>query len=612
MLRRINNRRPDSKTGRQHKYFHSEEGSALVLVMFIVLLLTILGVAVLSAAIGGAERTETRENDVQSLHLAEKGLNEATAYIQSQLEGLTDLDPNKLDEVLTKLNQQGLGVTTEMGTNSSGTIEEIKYSGKQPENPNKLTREYYINVTASAMVNGVKRTLKQQIVIDSYPEYLKYAFGSNKTLTLNGAPHLMGNIYAGEKLIVSNTAKYTYKGNPNLSKLTQFPKVMVNESATGSALDIGSGEVHVQSLDSIVYSKDGQKEENVATSSDVEQTLKDILGIEMEKVKIKEQKKFVQINVEESFFEKMVQGFSTSSVTTSFIRSEYSNNHLGDWLKTLTAKTLIRTLSQSTPPVKPEQQTNEASDDYLQRLDQYKIDLLSYHNTFINLTDSVMVEGNLLIDGLDYRGIMYNELAKKGTDVLAPKWLIINGDLVIDNNKTDFLPVSGNILVLGNVKIKGNVAFDSTMFVLRETTVEDAVIKGLGESGNTKELVLISKGHVLINRIDAFTNADPSEMEAFFYTDSSGDLYGVGSIFWLNGGFFAKGDLTLNAALGNVTEPDAAGFPLNFSDQQQQGVRERFKITYNHQIYSHQQSSLPRVKKVNISVGPLELVSSTP
>lgn len=52
----------------------SEQGSALVLVMFIVLLLTILGLAVLGATIGGAQRSETRESDVQSLHLAQKDL----------------------------------------------------------------------------------------------------------------------------------------------------------------------------------------------------------------------------------------------------------------------------------------------------------------------------------------------------------------------------------------------------------------------------------------------------------------------------------------------------------------------------------------------------------
>lgn len=62
-----------------------ERGSALVLVMFIVLILTILGLSVLSATVGGAQRTETRKNDVQSLHLAEKTLDEAVAYITSSL-----------------------------------------------------------------------------------------------------------------------------------------------------------------------------------------------------------------------------------------------------------------------------------------------------------------------------------------------------------------------------------------------------------------------------------------------------------------------------------------------------------------------------------------------
>lgn len=595
----------------------SEKGSALVLVMFVVLLLTILGVGVLSATIGGAQRTETRENDVQSLHLAQKGLNEATAYIQSQLEGLTDIDPDKLENILAGLDKQGLDVTTSLGADSSGTIEEIKYSGKQEVNDlNQQTRKYYINVTASAMVNGVKRTLNQQIVIDSYPDFLKYAFGSEKTLTLNGAPVLQGNIYAGEQLIVTNMAQYVYNGLSGLKKQTQFPVIKdnVDPGNSGSTVDTGSGEIHVQSLDSILYSDDGRSPVSVDSAEDVEQTVRNILGVDVSKIKIKEQKKFVQINVEESFFDKIAEAFNSSSVTSERIRNEYKSNQLRTWLNSPLSTALITTLSDEAPPMKPEQLPGEASDAYQLRLSQYHAELASYNNTFMNLNDSLMYNGNLFIEGVNYHGVSFTTPAKQGTSAQSPEWLIVNGNLDINNNKTSFLPISGNVLVLGNVSIKGNVAFDSTMIALGETKVEDAVIKGLEESGNTKELVLITKGPVLLNRIDAFTNAAPNEMDAFFYTDSSAELYGVGSIFWLKGGFFAKGDLTLNAALGDVSEPVgglSSGLPLVF-ESQQRGLRERFKVIYNHEIYTHQQSSLPRVRKVNISLGPMELVSSAP
>lgn len=116
----------------------SEQGSALVLVMFIVLLLTILGLAVLGATIGGAQRSETRESDVQSLHLAQKGLNEAAAYIQSELKGLQleDIDPESLGIILAKLddNKASLKVATELQSSSRGSVDGIKYDDTKDKN----------------------------------------------------------------------------------------------------------------------------------------------------------------------------------------------------------------------------------------------------------------------------------------------------------------------------------------------------------------------------------------------------------------------------------------------------------------------------------------------
>lgn len=112
----------------------NERGSALVLVMFVALLLTILGLAILGATMGGAQRTETRENDVQSLHLAQKGLDEAVAYIQTKLDGRKDIDPDHMedeikgivDEVKNKIVVADYGVSTRL-SGAGGTIKSIAY-----------------------------------------------------------------------------------------------------------------------------------------------------------------------------------------------------------------------------------------------------------------------------------------------------------------------------------------------------------------------------------------------------------------------------------------------------------------------------------------------------
>ncbi|WP_339243726.1 hypothetical protein [Paenibacillus sp. FSL F4-0243] len=584
----------------------NERGSALVLVMFVALLLTILGLAVLGATVGGAQRTETRENDVQSLHLAQKGLDETAAYIQTKLDGRKDIDPDHMEdeikdivlEIKNKMVVDSYDVSTDL-SGAGGTIKSIAYEKKDGQ-------KYYINIAAEATVNGVTRQLKQQVVIDTYPDFLKYAFGSEGTLTLNGAPAIHGNIYAGEKLVISDIANYKYKGLDWLYKQTQYPRVEKNRTSAASTEPLP--EVHVQSLERIEYSGNGVVNAAV-NKTNASTILPSILGITKDQVFFKSQKKFIQINVQESFADKVVEATGLVGSKAEIMRA-IENGSLGNFLERL---------PDANPPfIKPTLESNptkEQTDAYNLAIADYEMKVREYQNKLLlNRTESAIYNSDLLIDGIEYKQLTFSDEAKMGTSSGKPKWLIVNGNLEINNynsERSNFLNIQANILVTGNVTIRGQVKFNSTMFVLGTTTVEDAVIQGLG----AKELVLISQGNVLINRIDAFSNPpeaskqDEFYMKAFFYTDSNADLYGVGSIFWLNGGFFAKKDLTVNAALGEVKEPltPAEGFEDQESERYQMG--HRFQIQYNKDVFTHQQSSLPRVQQVNVTVGPLELVS---
>lgn len=605
MLNRLKLRTENSERNMtKRRRFRSEEGSALVLVMFIVLLLTILGMGVLSATVGGAVRTETRENDVQSLHLAQKGLDEAAAYIQARLAKLQDINPDELEDILKALDKEGLNVSTELGMGNSGTIDFIEYKDKY-SNDDEQTRQYYIDVESSALVNGVQRTLQQRITIDSYPDFLKYAFGSEQNVIINGAPLIEGNIYAGKQLIVSDTAKYTYLGY-DLTQPTVYPVIDPNSEEDES----NSGEIFVQSLKDIGYFENRQDKGTLAESADMESTAQKILGVSIDKVKIKDQHKFVSINVEESFGDKLGEASSGKNVEEirTVLKNKTGTELAADIARWANSKITFLPITQ--PPVKPVKVDGEAEDVFQERLANYDTAFLTYNNTFIGLNSSNFVNGDLSIDGVNYKEIAFTDAAKGGTN---PSWLVVNGDLNITNDNANFISVKGNILVTGDVTIRGKVKFDSTMLVLGVTTVEDATIDGIEkDGGRKKELVLISKGKIFLNRINAFNNT-ASEMNAFFYTDSTAELYGVGSIFWLTGGFFSKGDLTINAVMGQTKAPVNAtpGDKLTFTNQARVPNEERFKVTYNHHVYTDQQSSLPRVSNVNISVGPLRLVDSS-
>ena len=55
------------------------------------------------------------------------------------------------------------------------------------------------------------QTISKRFIYTGMPSFLKYAVGSRGILTLNGSTYIeKGNIYANEKLIISNEAKYIF------------------------------------------------------------------------------------------------------------------------------------------------------------------------------------------------------------------------------------------------------------------------------------------------------------------------------------------------------------------------------------------------------------------
>ncbi|OAB42958.1 pilus assembly PilX N-terminal domain-containing protein [Paenibacillus glacialis] len=610
-----------------------ERGSALVMVLFIVLIFTILGTAVLSATIGGATRATTRENDVQSLHLTEKSLDEAAAYITSQLNGLKDIHPEQLENTIKdylavlNLKNSDLNVNTDFSA-ATGKIKSITYD-RMDSQLDKHAINYYITITGEAIVNGVKREMKRELIIDTYPDFLKYALGSGGgvingntdvkgNLVINGAASIQGNIYAGNELVIRKTANYVY--NKNLfNKSTLYPVL--------------TGEAHVQSLDHVFYSESSSsndkpvKNKGIDTSEEaiqVKNRFQEILGLNsLDKVVIKNKSKFVEINVDESFVDKVVEAAlpnaspSERNSERNTIRGKFSEigTSLIEWIgKEPPYVSVFEQLEKPIKPTKPTEpsypvvETEENLNKYKELLTIfeeemriYEIELAKYEaklEKVLNRSGSAIFNGNMLVDNLEYKGITFTESAKASS-----KWFIVKGNLTIDNFEEATLNIRGNILVTGNVTIRGNVSFDSTMFVLGKTTVEDAVISGL----DGKELVLISKGPILINRYDKFSDT-PVDLKGFFYTEGSAELYGVGSIFRLHGGFFANGELTINAVLGKVKD---GPMELAIDPQEGMGQMRRFEVIYDPDIYKHQMAGLPRVQQVNVRVGPIQLVSNS-
>ncbi|QCT04538.1 hypothetical protein E6C60_3833 [Paenibacillus algicola] len=565
-----------------------ERGSALVLVMFIALLFTLLGVTVLSATVGGAQRTETRKNEVQSLHLAEKTLEETIAYMTAELEGIVkdsineaqgDLEQD-IDTYLQTLRQgtEQLPASTEL-TRADGRILDISYervsAAGQPSS-------YIVNLTAEAMVNGVKRELVQEITFDTYPDFLKYTLGSEGNVILNGSPQIRGNIYAGKGLYINDQAEYLYQSS-QLKRMASSPFEL-------------QGEAHVQSLDGMEYTRNGR----TWTAAELDREGVTWTGvIPLDQILIKNQRKFVQINVRESFIDKVVESIGAPA-GGDILRQNVRGRLNGGLTELLKQHPAFYDAPEQLPlkpevPEYPEGSDPDAeglSEEEAQRMRESIEQWSTYREgiqRFTRPARSLVYEGDVVFDGVELTGIEAGG---------ANAWYVVDGNVKIDNFSDQPLRIAANMLITGRLEIRGNVELDSTIFVLgaaqneTSTLVEDASISGLG--------VIMSEGPILVNRHDAFQDT-VRPLNAFFYTDASAELYGVGSIFSLKGGFFAKGDLTVNAIRGRAT----AGSGDIDVDPSSELIR--FQAEYDSEVYLKQADGLPRVNQISVKAGNLRL-----
>ncbi|CAM4395383.1 hypothetical protein [Saccharibacillus endophyticus] len=601
--------------------FREEKGSALVMVMFMMLILTLLGVAVLSAAVGGARRTLTRENDIQSLQLTQKTLDESVAYIAEKLDGeklKANVLGSTLQNVLTGIPAlqasnaaTGEGVKTELALASTRLLS-AKASDDFAGNALKKESSYTVTLIAQSEINGVKRTLKQDVKVSLYPDFLNYAFGSEQDLILNGSPTIKGNIYAGKTLRVNNVANYAYRGQ-NLQKTSLFPR-MQNRADGSQPL------AFIQSLEDFTLSENGYAPRAVNRGADGaalsgELTIANVrkaLDIDLSQVRIRKNEQFVKVDVDQSFRDKFIQALGLSESVEIADYASYLNGY----------PNALKMPVKPVPPVRPVDPLSTdktIQDQYKKELDAYEkaytdyiqVQLPKYQKELSDLTtalttmkSTVVFNGDLNVDGDWLKGLM--QTAKS-----ASSWLIVNGNLTV-NNTLDNTPlnIDSSILVTGAVNLGGKITVDSTLLTLGNTKIQDATITGVSKSGSVKEIVLISKGPILLNRVDAFSQANVAQtLRGFFYTDAAAELYGVGSNFDLQGGFFAKGNLTVNAVVGNSVE-DASRQNIVFDDQTISKTS-RFKVDYNDQVFNNQGLALPRVDQISVKAEKIELIQES-
>ncbi|WHY84889.1 hypothetical protein QNH39_19865 [Neobacillus novalis] len=508
----------------------NEKGSTLLVVLLMILVFTILGLTILSASIGGAKRTEIRKESIVENLDAIRTLNEAAAYIKKtiKLEYTPEMSIEDYNQMITdKILNNPLDYQI---TNDRPDLKDF-------------TR---VLLVSSKAPNG--QSYSQTVYITPMPSFLKYAIGSRDVLTINGSLYLKeGNIYANNKIEISNQARYVYN---NVSKTvnTTFPSVF-NKDSNFLFLE----NENINFCNNKCY--DGS-------------TKNTFLPLEISKIN---------------------QVFDPTAPTYSKENTEFVEVDI--------IKTFIEKLKNS-GIIDPSLNTSNMSNKKLLELVASSIGTFNEGNNAVQILKSFnKIEGNS-----SAKSYLYNSNAFIDTNNLTidkSKWLVINGDAYFENIGNEKMNVSANILVTGNVSIKGKIAFNSTMYVLGNTEINNVDISGL-DSG---ELILMTQRNLEIARLNKFQNPDSSNLDhvdsikAFLYTNSDAVVYAIGSYINIDGGLFAHGNLEVNAFRGTV--PGADSTDLTFVSKSDEKAS-RLIIKNNKKLFINQAQGLPKVDQLEV------------
>ncbi|RSK28031.1 hypothetical protein EJF36_14725 [Bacillus sp. HMF5848] len=556
---------------------NNERGSSLLLVLLVTIIIMTLGLTILSVSIGGAKRTEIRYDTTDAIYSAMQNMDKVILEFKNEINNIDlkiynnkALYQVKLNDVVNQLKSNhpvGLTITdiTADFLEDSTNYEHNYYSRVY-----KL--EYEAKDQRDNQYDAVK-TITRQIILSPTPSFLEYAVGSfgkeddEGYLTINGSANIQGNMYANV-LTLSNYANYkddsgastmptpysAFDGSAFVQK-----RLLLRSSPTDTPIGYEAIRLLSQPVDSSYFYKNNRPT-FMMNSND-----------------------FVEIDFDATYDKKEDQLSPLDSNATVVTDGSEPNIII----------------------------TNEAdllhnSEDWIV-IDHPSVEFFSGYTPF-NIDKNIYVNGDLTI-------VSEKEVSIKGN-------IITKGDLTF---QVQHAPISydGTAIVEGNINILGNddetvveddeVNFNAVMFAKGKGFISNTNIAGLDD----KQLVLLTKEDVVVTRInefasfappdedtDIFNYNSPASLKAFFYTDKSAIMYGVGSNFFIHGGVFAKKSLEINAIRGNIIK----GYTLlKPSPIDQTGKKSRFTIIHDSSVLTSQLDALPQVDRLRFIVGEVTI-----
>ncbi|WP_050181206.1 hypothetical protein [Domibacillus robiginosus] len=225
------------------KRLWNEKGNALLLVLLVAVVFSTIGLAIVASTIGGAKRTTVRVADVDATYEAVKAIDSYSAKLSEALrndrfvlfktlgEGSVSHEPVTPSNIDILLEDAETSIHDTLKAENDAitaiNVDDVtdNYSIERTET---LTRVLEVSITANEPDGTavVSRTAKKELIVSPLPSFLKYALGSEKgTLSLNGSPHLEGNVFANKLSIDENAYYYLTTGGPKRPNATPMPSI---------------------------------------------------------------------------------------------------------------------------------------------------------------------------------------------------------------------------------------------------------------------------------------------------------------------------------------------------------------------------------------------------
>ncbi|MGM0835957.1 MAG: hypothetical protein ACQEV7_07355 [Bacillota bacterium] len=568
----------------------NEKGSSLLVVLITVSIFMILGVSILTVALGGALRTQIQLDRYENIYEGKEQLDfvisrfkEEVINIPLNTEDLPHEYQNRLDQALNSLAAYENFNAEDMTETYVADKSEL------------FTRVYEFSIVAGE--GNAKKTIKKQVILSPAPSFLDYALGSfgegddEGLLLVNGSPNVDGDVIANN-LHIKNEAEFIDQDGENTAS-TPFPAI--------------SGNINIQKMLSLWDTKTLQPIKFTAEHLQTDQILSSFFYNFIKPDIYSRSEDFVDVNFDQTYLDKLNEllVLPSSSVTSDELLDDNSLNEIRN--------KIAQQLPESNLP--PDLIENDIL------LDAGTINSIPgrivYHDSVqvysaieqININKPMVINGDLtLTSGLN-------------NPISITQPLTVIGDLTINITDTP-IDISGTVIVFGDLIINGNeeavgsgaendtIKFDSTIYTWGSSYISNTNIEGIDQE---KQLVLFSKGELTITRINEFRRFSMEQdnqniydlgnetipLKAFFYTENNATLYGVGSMFHINGGLFAKKTLEINAIRGNINRSNTLT-PL--SDQFQLNKKTRFQIVHDPNVLVSQVSRLPVADRLRVIV----------